>query len=121
MNTSDLLEGNLTTLAEDLKEHLCKWKGTPCAGIEHLTPLRYLYINLHIIPIKMSTEYFQAIDELSLNFIRKKKQVRMVRNSLKEKRNEGGIVLQYSKIYLKYKTIKTRGTGKNKHISWNRL
>lgn len=76
-------------------------------------------MKFNTILIKLPTEFVLEINKLSLNFIKKNKQARMVKNSLK-KRNEERIALWYIKINLKYKIIKTRSTGKNKFISWGR-
>uniref|UniRef100_A0A8D0MGM4 Uncharacterized protein n=1 Tax=Sus scrofa TaxID=9823 RepID=A0A8D0MGM4_PIG len=100
----NLHEENHTTLMNEIKGELNKWRDIPCSKTRRLDSIKMsvlpkLIYRFSAISVKISVSYLMDIDQLTLKFIWRGKRNRMPNTILKEKNKVGGLILPNFRTY----------------------
>ena len=109
----DLYDNSFKSLKKEIEEDLRKWRNLPCLWIGRINFLKMAilpkaFCRFNSIPIKIPTQFLKHMDREILKFIwKRKKNLRIVKIVLKNKRTSGGIIIPDLKLYYRAIVIKT--------------
>ena len=100
----DLYDKNFKSLKKEIKKDLRQWKDLPCSWIGGISIVKMAILQRAIyrfnaIPIKIPTQFLTELERATCKFIWNKKQPRLEKTLLKDKRTSGGITMPDLKLY----------------------
>jgi hypothetical protein len=108
----DLYDKNFKSLKREIEEDLRRWKDIPCSWIGRINRVKMAILlkviyRFNVIPIKISTQFFNKLERAICKFIWNNKTSRIAKTLLNDKKISGGITMLDLKLYYRAIVIKT--------------